>query len=243
LAAGALLEKGNATEAEKLLEENLGDPSLTPASKEWRDSLFALGRLLRVAGRYDEAIRRLDEAVHRYGDTPEGMETRFLLADCYHRQAGAEMGKLKQDVAERTKADRMQRIRDFQTAALNEYRQVQTWLTKRQETEELGPIEKAALRNSYFAAGGLLTDLGQYEAAIKVFIAAANRYQNVPEALQAYVETARAYRRLYKADEARRTMAQAKLVLARLPPTAPFELTTNYNRRRWTEVLEEMGKE
>ncbi|MGO8752363.1 MAG: tetratricopeptide repeat protein [Thermoguttaceae bacterium] len=243
LAAGALLEQGNAAEAEKLLEENLGGQSLTPASKEWRDSLFALGRLLRVAGRYDEAIRRLDEAAHRYGDSPEGMETRFLLADCYHRQAGAEIGKLKQDVAERTKAERMQRVRGFQTAALNQYRQVQSQLMKRQETEELGPIEKAALRNSYFAVGGLLTDLGQYEAALKVFIAAANRYQNVPEALQAYLETARTYRRLHKADEARGTVAQAKLVLARLPPAAPFEVTTNYNRRQWTEVLEEMGKE
>ena len=181
--------------------------------------------------------------MRRYDDSPEGMVTRFLLADCYHRQAAVEATKLKQDVAERTKADRMQRIRDFQTAALNQFRQVQDRLIKRQETEELGPIEKAELRNSYFAVGGLLTDLGQYEAALKIFIAAANRYQNVPEALPAYVETARAFRRLHKADEARRTVAQAKLVLARLPPTAPFEVTTNYSRRRWTEVLEEAGKE
>src|SRR5262249_37944508 len=45
LAAKAYVEKGDAAAAEKLLRENLNGEHLTPASKEWRDSLFTLGRL------------------------------------------------------------------------------------------------------------------------------------------------------------------------------------------------------
>ena len=53
-------------QAEALLQENLNGERLTPDSKEWRDSLFALGELLHSQGRYAEAIRRLEEAVERY---------------------------------------------------------------------------------------------------------------------------------------------------------------------------------
>ena len=57
LAAGALLETGKASEAEKLLEENLEGQSLTPASVEWRDSLRP-----RAAAARCRAIRRGDPA-------------------------------------------------------------------------------------------------------------------------------------------------------------------------------------
>ena len=45
LASLAHVESGNLAEAQKLLAENLYNQSLSPDSAEWRDSLFALGKL------------------------------------------------------------------------------------------------------------------------------------------------------------------------------------------------------
>jgi hypothetical protein len=38
--------------------------------------------------------------------------------------------------------------------------------------------------------------------------------------------------------EARGALQQAKVVLDRLPADAPFNESTNYNRREWTKLLE-----
>ncbi|MGW8257861.1 MAG: tetratricopeptide repeat protein, partial [Thermoguttaceae bacterium] len=65
MAARTYQEKGELAKAEKLLLENLNGDYLTPAGREWRDSLFVLGEVLYAQGRYEEAVRRLQEAVKR----------------------------------------------------------------------------------------------------------------------------------------------------------------------------------
>ncbi len=62
-ASRAAIGMGDLKQAETFLQDNLDGEQLTPASKEWRDSLFALAELLHDAGRDGEAIRRLDEAL------------------------------------------------------------------------------------------------------------------------------------------------------------------------------------
>ena len=52
LMAKALEEKGDAAKAEPLLRANLEGGTLTPRSAEWRDSLFALAKLLASEGRH-----------------------------------------------------------------------------------------------------------------------------------------------------------------------------------------------
>ncbi len=66
LASLAHLESNDTATAEKLLLDNLSNDLLTPASLEWRDSLFALGRLFYLTNRYTDAVERLEEAVRRY---------------------------------------------------------------------------------------------------------------------------------------------------------------------------------
>lgn len=58
LASHAYEEKGDLPAAQKMLEENLYGDALTPASPEWRDSLFALGSLLYRKGAALEARSR-----------------------------------------------------------------------------------------------------------------------------------------------------------------------------------------
>lgn len=59
LASQAQLEKGSVAEAQQLLLDNLENDFLTPQSTEWRDSLFALGKLLhRQADERETASRQ-----------------------------------------------------------------------------------------------------------------------------------------------------------------------------------------
>jgi tetratricopeptide (TPR) repeat protein len=58
LAAQAYSEQGKLDDAEKLLKTNLHFDNLTPGSLEWRDSLFALGRLFHRRGIMLVADRR-----------------------------------------------------------------------------------------------------------------------------------------------------------------------------------------
>lgn len=237
LAAAALAERGDAAEAERMLHENLDGRSLTPASREWRDSLFALGRLLHALGRYGEASRRLDEAVRRYPDTPQALEARYLLADSSRQAARIETRRLEADLVEDVRLARYKRIRELLGAAAEQFRQAQDALVRQQETRELTRLEKAMLRNCCFAVGDVYYDLGQYDAAVKAYSLAINRYQHAPEAMEAYLQTARAYRHLNRPQDARGILEQAKVVLSRMKPTSPFTRTTNYTAQEWEQAL------
>jgi len=238
LAARARIEKGDLKLAEQRLEENLNSDSLTPAGKEWRESLFLLGEVLHKSGQYAEAIARLEEAVARDADSRWALGARYLVADCYHQSAKAEAEKLKHDVAEQSRAARAKRIRDLLSSARDQYLQAQDWLLRYQEAHELGPAEKAMLRNGWFAAASLLFELGQHEAALKTCTTAVSRYRNSPEALEAYLQIARICRAANRPADARAAVEQAKVVLKRIKPEASFQETTNYSRAQWTELLE-----
>lgn len=238
MAARAYIEKDDLESAEKLLRQNLNGEHLTPASKEWRDSLFTLGDLLASAGRYDEAIKTLEEAVNRYPDTREAISARYLIAESYCEAARAPQEKLLTDTIETTRAAHRRQIQQYLNSAIQYYEQVQLSLNRRQETMELSALEKANLRNSYFAIGAALFDLGRFEESIRAYSTATNRYQHDPEALEAFVQIASCYRRLNKPQEARGTIQQAKIVMNRIPENADFALATNYSRREWVELLD-----
>lgn len=243
LASRAYLERGDFKQAEAFLEGNINGEVLTPASKEWRESLFVLGELLHRSGRYEEAIRRLEEAVKRYGDSRQALSARYLIADCYRQNARAEAAKLEKDLVEEARVTRAKRIHDSLSASLEQYRQAQEGLLRFQEGHDLGPLEKAMLRNCYFNIGSLHFELGQYDAAVKAYGMAANRYQSSPEVLDAYVQMARAYRQLNRPTEARATLEQAKVVLNRMKPQVAFQATTNHSREEWVELLDRLSKQ
>lgn len=248
LASKAYLEKGDLPQAEVLLKENLNGELLTPDSTEWRDSLYMLGDLLSIQGRYEEAIERLEYvaleyvANGRFPDDAQAMNARYLVADAYRQSAKDAQEKLKQDLPGATRVTYFKRIRELFDKALEKYEQLRDLLSRRQETTELVPREKAMLQNCYFAIGDVLFDLGQYDAAIQAYSNATNRYQNQPAVLLAYVQIANAYRHLNKTPEARATLEQAKGVLSRIKTDSPFDETTNYNRQEWSELLDSLSK-
>jgi len=238
LVARTCIEQGKTEKAAELLEENLRGERLTPDSREWRDSLFMLGKVLRSESRYDEAIRRMEEAVTRYGEDARAVETRYLIADAYCRSAEALRKRLRQPRVGAGPGALSREVEDRYQRALAGYAEVRRLLGRRQETEKLSAHEAALLRNAYFAAGSVLLALGQYEAAVEQYTAAMNRYQNSPAVLEAYVQAARAHRRLDRPVEARATLEQAKVVLRRFEPTADFASVTNYTSEQWAERLD-----
>ena len=236
-ATRALLELGETAQAEKLLQEVLNGDFLAPSSEEWREALFALGRLLHAAGRYEEAAGRLEEAITRYPQSPQSLETLYLLGQCRRQTARKTQEKLVTELIEEGRVAGSKKIRESLLLAIDAYRGVQQRLADRQAVRELSPLERLLFRNTYFAIGSAQFELGQYEAAIKTYATAISRYQNGPEALPAYVEQARIYRLLHKPDEARTVLGQAKLTLSQLKDDKRFTETTNFSRREWSEFF------
>jgi TolA-binding protein len=240
LAAQAAREKEDIAQAEKMLLANLNGDYLTPASKEWRDSLLLLGDILHGAGRYDEAARRLEEAVKRYPDLPETIFARYLLADCCSRLAYATQEELRKDLAGSSRPTQTKRIQEDFDRALEQYRFIQEKLGGARDLAELSLLDKTMLRNSIFAIGDVLFAEADYPAAIKAYYVAANRYQNRPEVLDAYVQIANAYRRLDKPADAHNALQQAKLLLARMKPEVSFTEVSMYTRDQWNKRLDDL---
>ena len=153
--------------AEKLLLENLNGESLTPESKEWRDSLFALGKLLAEDGRHLDAIERLEEAVARYPDSRQAIEARYLIAEACLQAAKVPQEKAATDTGETARLIHRKQAAQLLERAIHYYQETEQVLNRRQEQTELTPLEKSMLRNSYFSVGSALVDLGRWEDAIQ----------------------------------------------------------------------------
>ena len=239
LASRASVNMGDLKQAEILLQENLDGEQLTPASKEWRDSLFALAELLHNAARDREAIRRLDESLERYPDAPQATFARYLLADSLRRRAMDLRASLGKEVSAVVRSERTSEIRRLLQRALDAYGFLQDSLSRR-DAENLTLPEKAVLRNSRFGLGDTYCELERYPEALRAYQSAANHYATSPEVLDAYLQIANVYRRMDRPAEARTSLEQARLALRRIPPEARFEQTTNFNRKQWGDLLDRL---
>jgi tetratricopeptide (TPR) repeat protein len=125
--------------------------------------------------------------------------------------------------------------------AMNHLKSAQNLLNERKETEELTEPEQMMLRNCYFAIGSILVDLGQdhFDEAISAYSAAATRFQDSPDAIQAYRQIARIYWLMDKDAEAEAAINRGKLLLERLKAAGNFEEANPFSPREWKELLDE----
>ena len=236
LASRAYVEKAQFEQAEALLRENLEGEGLTPDSREWRDSLFALGELLHGQGRDAEAIVRLEEAVERYGDLPRTATARYLLADSCRCAAEAIGQRLARETSAARREASAARAKKLFEEALTQHRRIVAELAGGNDAR-LTAVDKATLRNSRFAIGEVCSALGRYEEAAKAYAAAATAAAGHAESLDAYVRLAETCRRMGRSDEARDALQRAKTALARMGKDARFDETTNHDRKEWDELL------
>src|SRR5690606_579387 len=120
----AFQEKGELDKAEESLRQNLTGDTLTPASIEWRDSLFELGRLLNGVGKYEEAIGYLNEAIARYPNMPQAIEAQYLVAESYREAARVPQEKLQSAEIESVRAAQSKQMRELLEGSLTNYRSV-----------------------------------------------------------------------------------------------------------------------
>ncbi len=269
LAAKALLFGGKVDRAKQYLQENI-DGLLTPASPEWRDSLFLLGevayadgnraeeaslkldaegstaealaKLESAATHYRNAANILEEAVQRYPEAAQVTQARYHWAESLRRIAKFPRRKLRDANIEAIRLGLIKEIQQAVAESLGVYEALQNDLNRKQERRQLTHLEGIVLRNCYFIQGDLYYEVGQYDEAIVAYKAASNRYQNLPEALQAYFQIAACHRRMSRLADARGTLEQAKVILSRIDADdAAFVAATSQTRAEWRKLLDWMS--
>jgi tetratricopeptide (TPR) repeat protein len=238
--ARAYQQQGRVDQAEQLLMTNLVGGALRPTSPEWRDSLFALGGLLYEAGRYDEAISKLQEAVERYPDEKQALLARYTIARSYHNAAEAPSKRVQEAKTENERQAARLVLTEHLTRAHESYQAVQRKITLRGHAEG-DAMDRALLKNCYLMQGSVLFELRRFDEALQAYGNVITSYQNDPIALESFVQVANCWRRLDQPVKARVTLDQAKMVLKQLPPETDFLATTNFSRRQWELLLGQMS--
>ncbi len=236
--------------AEKVLHAVVDDnPILTPEAEEFGQALFELAQLAYRTGRFEEAISRLEEMTQRYPDNKQQGQLVFLMADSYRKSAAllsppaiadstqpsdkapttapAQVAGIDAAEAAIARAQRLGKARELFDQDVEYYEQMPP------KTSADALYQKLA----YFYRADCLYDLGRYEEAIKLYSAAALRYQEDPAALAGYVQIVNAYTALGKRDEARAANEHAKWLLRKIPPQAFDKQKSALPREAWDQWL------
>ena len=230
---------GDVDRAEEMLLDNLLRTAMTPASPEWRDSLFELGRLQSEASRYLDAIQTFDEAVQRYPDDSQIRQARYLIGESHRLAASGPLSNLAKAKTVNERERYREQARGHLEQALKSYQIVQNEITLLEAPDE---PDRLMLRNCYMMRGTVLFELGRFEDAIKAYSSVSTLYQNEPFVLETLVQISHCWRRLNDVIKARGAIQQARLLLARLPENADFASSTNLNRGDWERLLTNLSQ-
>jgi tetratricopeptide (TPR) repeat protein len=186
---------------------------------------------------FEAAIRTLGEAVERYPDAAQALESRYRIAEAHRHSAKLPRKRLAAVTIETSRALLRRQMQDHLEAAIERYGDLISDISDQPE-QSRQTAELSIARNCYFGRADALFDLEQYDNAIQAYSAATNRYQHDPESLEAYVQIASCHRRLGRLSEARGTIEQARVVLQRIRPDADFLKTTRLARQDWASLLD-----
>ncbi len=269
--ANALVERLDFDGATEMLMANLYDGRLTPESPLWRESLFELGNLQYRRGdilqldakkladqgadatlqiqkleesfqQFQVGIKRLEEALARFGDDPRGLQTRYLVAQAYRFASQLPDTELKMNrvVVEDKRRQKVQQRRELLVSAKNAYGEIRKQINASDDALELDESKQSLLRNAYFGEADLMFELGDYAQALTAYRNVANRYLNDPEALEAMMQIRECFLRLGDEKEANQTLQRAKQTLKRIPASKDLEFTkvTRFDRQQWERVLQ-----
>lgn len=231
--------------AESTLKVLLDNPLVTPEAVEFKQSLFNLGQLYYREDKFKEALAKFEELTQRYPNDGKIGQTLFLMADSYRksallmRQAPPSTQPTTQpstpiDPAEflAARTERLNKAKEFYDRAIAAY----------EKDAPATEAEKTYLRLSHFYRADCAYDLGQYEDAIRLYDAAAFRYQDDPSALSAYVQIVNSYCALGKFDDARTANERAKVLLKRIPQQAFADGSFSMPKEYWQEWLKWTGQ-
>jgi len=232
------MEKHEWDKAEMLLKQNLSGV-LGPNAAEYRDSLFALGRMYYKRQRFEDAILRLEDATALHPEAIQTPEAHYLIALSYLQGEAGDPLSPQEPVLPSVRTRITMLKKEARAAALLHLNESQKQLIARQNEVNLTEAEQKMLRNIYFAVGNVLLDLGPefYDDAVRAFNVAATRYQNIPESLDAMIQIARIYRAQGRREEAVAVIDLAKVLLERLTAAGAFPPERRFTSREWDDLL------
>lgn len=231
--------KGEKGKAENLLRHNLMRTDMTPSSPEWRDSLFALGRLLVEEKKHLEGINTLTEAIDRYPTNSQRRQALYLMAEAYRNAAQEPLQRLAEAITVNDREQARAEARGLLEKSLGHYEIVQREITLAGASDEL---DRITLRNCFMLGGTVLFDLGRYKDAIKLYQGISTLYQNEPFMLESLVQISHCWRRLKDSVRSAGAIQQAKGLLDRLPSDTDFATSTNLSRTEWGQLLDELAQ-
>lgn len=221
------------------------NPLVTPEAAEFKQALFELAQLYYRTGRYEEAVAKLEELTARYPKEERMGQLVFLMGDSYRKSAAllvvnppaakpsskaATQPAPEVDPIEVASArrDRLNKARGYFDQSIEFYR----------KTPAAGEMDRLYLKLAHFYRADCVFDLGNYEEAIKLYDAAAFRYQDDPSALAAYVQIVNAYCALGKVAEAKTANERAKWLLRKMPSEAFAEGGFTMPKEYWDKWLQ-----
>ncbi|MCH9652931.1 MAG: tetratricopeptide repeat protein [Planctomycetes bacterium] len=259
------LEKDELDQASRIWNEILESSILTPKAKQWKDSLFALGKLNYHRGKiadiqtaeskndtkteeqpvsevkidyYEEATKRLSEYVNRYPESEQVHEARYLLARSLQNQAGRPRQEMKSAKTENARMELKRKEFAYLKMANLQLQILNRELRKLETQDRLDSLGKRLLKSACFGTAHLLYRTEEYNEAIKSYHDAVNRYPQCTEVLIAYMKMSGCYESLGKKNEAKSMLEQAKIILKQMPDKVFESKATNLGREEWNRWLD-----
>ena len=225
-------EKKEVEQARKLLEWNLiGE--YAPTAAVYRNSIYALGKLYFEHGDLTGCIPYFEDALQIHPDAPQAADAHYCLALAFLRRCDDALATLDDTTLEATRRKIETDSQIDRVRALEHLLKTEELLVKRQDAVGLSEAELLMLRNTLFGIGSIQMKLKQYDQAILTYDLAATRYQDRPEALDALLQIAVAYRMLDRPLDAVPILNRASILLDNLKKANIVQENNN-----WEEQIE-----
>jgi tetratricopeptide (TPR) repeat protein len=207
-------------------------------SDDPRKAKQALEVLEQSQAAFQQAREKLSEAAQRYPEDRQTLEARYLLAEAHrHAAAYAQLRRDRAPVEAMRLALRLQSQQELAQAALV-FERLVVDLNQLSDRRDLSEIELGILRCAYLGKADALFGQEKYDEALTAYGAAADRFHDRPEALDALVQMARCQRERGRLDLARGALERARATIERIPADANFMSATPYDRAGWQQLLE-----
>jgi tetratricopeptide (TPR) repeat protein len=233
--AVAKIEQKQFDDAEDILLQNLRVMAQAgPDPEAHEKSLVTLASLLYQRHNYNDALRRLQEALDRYPANPNAVRLRLQLALCCRELAAQDR---EQSAAgnftteEERRHHRMQQQNLLKMAADHYQKLINDLESQQAVTQKLTPEQEAILGEVRFAAADCRFDLGEYSQALYDYTILAKRYENTVEGLIALKHVCQCHMVMFQPDKARAVMEQIKNAL----PRTNFDASADNRTRTWWE--------
>ncbi|MEQ8791440.1 MAG: tetratricopeptide repeat protein [Pirellulaceae bacterium] len=187
---------------------------------------------------FQAAAEKLTEAATRYPDSPQAIEARYLMAEG-HRHAAEYAGRRRAQAAiEATRVALEQEELAELAEAAEGFAALVEQLNRESDRRELNDIESGVLRNAYFGKADALFKQDRFDEALTAYSAAADRFHDRPEVVEALVQMSRCQRELGEWELARGALERARATIERLADDTDFTQTTRHDRDGWLRLLD-----